>query len=619
MLTRENNLISFLQSQKTIRVIIDDAGNFGNQAASYNLIARIKQLGFNGKFEVVYFDDAKEKIIKLFCLTNTGDDRSFLSETHNIHFIGLSDFILKSIRNEIEPIEIGISGAIDESPDEWGDNFAKDKNFATLLNVDCFVRFSPHYNNGMCDTEIYLRNNSSPIIQHTCNKTLITPIPTLLDVKNFLAENPIGKSLSEEQPALKTLIEKIENKTINFQPIYGWTLRESPSNLLNIILGARYAQLHGGEEFKKPLVIGAFFDFDRENKFIKFNYDRDIKNIDIFCSFFNPNLETIFKHYPGGEKAKAAIKKLKLKNALHISEIRNKNTKTLLDQINEKNILLVSFPSLPKIVFDALYSNHHNLPAVREGASSFTTLITNSNPHLHCRSDMPWEILNKKNNKDLLYKKLKKINQLICKENYGMDLNFSSWEKYPIDEIIGKFIISARQKNSILSKFFHDFQKNVTDPSNDRILLDLSEAANMLTTLKKQEACRKENGNAIHDNQKFNHEPESTIFIENNLNVIKPSDELLQFHNPSSSTLLKNGIFNAFLQWLEKSYDDAINAAQTYANGVVRDCPSYFPPQYPGTFWQPQSEFLTKGKENNVCLLNSTLNPSSITPPLLRG
>jgi hypothetical protein len=84
-------LAQLLQSESLIRVLIDDAGNFGNQAASYNLMKRIRKMGFTGIFEIIYFEQAKNKILQLFNLPERVEN-IFISKADRARFIDLIAF-----------------------------------------------------------------------------------------------------------------------------------------------------------------------------------------------------------------------------------------------------------------------------------------------------------------------------------------------------------------------------------------------------------------------------------------------------------------------------------------------------------------------------------------------
>lgn len=50
----EQAIRQFLSQQTTIRVLISAANGFGHQAASLNLMTRLRELGYENEFEVLY-------------------------------------------------------------------------------------------------------------------------------------------------------------------------------------------------------------------------------------------------------------------------------------------------------------------------------------------------------------------------------------------------------------------------------------------------------------------------------------------------------------------------------------------------------------------------------------
>lgn len=539
---QSDKLTPFLLAQNKIRVVIDDAGNYGNQAASYNLILKIRQLGFRGKFEIVYFDDVKDKIIKIFNLLKSDSD-NFNSTEHGIEFIGLNSFLKKRANGEVDPLALGVSGAVDAKPKDWSKEILDD-NFANVLNVDSFVLFSPYYNiDDMCNTKIYLRNHKKPVMQDkSCQKMLITPIASFSDASDYLFHSQQGQDILRTYPGLKSLIKSIDNKSINFQSLYGWTLRESPSNLLNIILGASYAQMYGGDHLKKPLIMGAFFDLQYNNLFLE-KHDILVTNEDVLLNLIFKNCWSDYNHFPGADRVKRAIKNLDLRNRLKIINNLNEETQKIIDNLQPNEILLVTLPSLPKKIFDGLYTHHESniLPPVREGASSLTSLLSvTGKPHIHCRSLSDWEI-NLNDADAQLRSRLEKLNNVICREFYGFPLSFQSWNDDNLSELVGNYIIDAMNPNSELAKYFVKLKQEALHSDNDRITSDLNSALDLLNIiLPAQQPV-----------------PEKVCKVRNSSTLIH---KMLMHQKQSPNNFI----------------DRALNVAIEYASSVVKECPSYF-------------------------------------------
>lgn len=482
-----DNLTQLITSQSQIRIVIDDAGNFGNQAASYNLILRIRELGFTGSFEVIYFKDAKEKIFKLFSLPEV-KEKTFHSSEYDINFVELSEFLNQCREENTHRIALGLTGAVDKDPIEWKENISNN-NFAEVLNVDLFLRFSPYYysEGDVCDTKIYLQNIENPVTRNdSCEQLLISPVATLENAKHYLHHTQEGKTLIDSLPALNTLVSLIDNQSINFQPAYGWTLRESPSNLLNMILGARYAQLNGGNDLKKPLIIGGFFDMDDNNIFLEENGSK-ISNHNLLNYLIFQDNWSDYDKFIGADKVKNSIQSLSLRKSFKMIKLSDANAADIINTLQAEEILLVLLPSLPKNVFDGLFTHHNKniLPPVREGASSLASLLsTTGRPHIHCRSSLNWEI-DMKSADEILQSRLTDFNDLICKEFFGRSLDFTAWKNNSPDEMIGNFIIESFDPNSALSTLFLDLKTDALKPENDRIRNDLVSSFDLLTRMSK--------------------------------------------------------------------------------------------------------------------------------------
>src|SRR5258708_7094660 len=101
---RTQTISEFLRSQEVIRVYFDSMPyGLGNQVSSYQLIGRLRELGFKGKYEVSYIGEGfnkhypdgnpnkniflnKEKIINLFDLPADLPD-VYYDKKNNIEFI----------------------------------------------------------------------------------------------------------------------------------------------------------------------------------------------------------------------------------------------------------------------------------------------------------------------------------------------------------------------------------------------------------------------------------------------------------------------------------------------------------------------------------------------------
>ena len=590
-------LTQFLQTQTRIRVVMDDAGNFGNQASSFNLMQRIRSMGFRGLFEVVYFAGAKNKIFQLFHL-QTSEETVFYSKDHGTAFIERDYFIKLLEAGNITKVTLGVTGATDLSPDAWGVNSVTSQNFADALNVDGFVRFSPYYNmDDMCNTEIYLRGADQPIIQQaSCQNMLITPIANLAMARYFLQYHPIGKMTLQTYPALSSLIARIDDQSINFQSLYGWTYRESPSNLLNAVLGAAYAQAYGGSELQKPLIIGAFFELDRPSAYHAMNGKNDIKNSDIFNGLVWNDDWDLYNTAQGAAKVKESIKTLSLRERLRILTLDDPKTAETIASLKQYEILLISIPKMSKMLFDGIFTHHGKniLPPGREGAGSLTSLLSvTGRPHLHCRSEFEWEI-NFELATPAMQESLRKLNSYICPQKFYEDLKFTTWKTVRVDEAIGKFIIASHNFSSPVSTFFARLKDDALRPANDRILLDLHDATKLIETRRKQ--LQEELLSPSLWTSVVNSAQTSLNFMKNyifswlsNKSTATVSSMAIQTRISNTSQIHRQ--LHAAQGCSIPVLDYVLSHTANYANDVVESCPSYFPPTQIGAsphYWSPQ-------------------------------
>lgn len=180
---------------------------------------------------------------------------------------------------------------------------------------------------------------------------------------------------------------------------------------------------------------------------------------------------------PGAEQARKIIRELDLSNPkiFSVASMSDADTIKRIQTLQPGQILLLSMGPLPKIVFDGLFTHTgaNIWPQIREGASSFDSLILTGRPHIRCRGDdgMAWEIG---------YDLVKDASLKARLQNLymgGFCQNMDTWKNNSnVYQIFGKLIIEANNLNSPFSRYFQDLKIEATKPENDRIRIGLEKA-----------------------------------------------------------------------------------------------------------------------------------------------
>lgn len=467
----------FVAKQTTIRIFIDNAPGFGDQTASQNVMHRLRQLGFNGKFEVIYGLATKDKMIILFNLPkNVPAD--YYDSRENIRFMTIKTHITRVLDHSIEVVPLGITGANDSSEcylaEEEGVYLDDDEplctNTANFMATKVFIEMDPYVENPPLNdhrTTFFTYNPTVPGTypfpsqEDSYKKFWVFPYANLAKSNDYLANNPDGQRLMVEKPALGAFITGMEQQQYNVMPVYGHLIQlypyYFPANILQLITGARYAQLYGGVSYHKPLILAIFYDYTQE--------------LEVLLKII-PSENWGEYEFPGANEARAVIKKLGLRDDYIIADINKPETIQKIRDLKDRQIMLLSLGPLPKIVFDGIYNYTADniFPAIREGANSFNTLAMTGKPHFRCLPN--WEV-----GYDLVVDLNLKFRMKEFYKPTGICHDKQTWQKNPgIYQTLGEFILEAHNPQSPLSIYFERLKTEILNPANDRIYYALQGA-----------------------------------------------------------------------------------------------------------------------------------------------
>lgn len=99
-------LEGFLSQQKLVRVYVDSAPGFGHQSAGISVMRRLRELGFDGEFQVVYQQSVADKIKKIYPSFPEGIEGQ-------LNYLSVENYEKAIHENKIPKVNLAISGADD--------------------------------------------------------------------------------------------------------------------------------------------------------------------------------------------------------------------------------------------------------------------------------------------------------------------------------------------------------------------------------------------------------------------------------------------------------------------------------------------------------------------------
>lgn len=468
----------FLKKQEIIRILGIDFMGMGDLAASANVMRQLRNFGYEGAFEFVYTGDGKN-VSLLFGLPSPLPDE-YLDTKTKTRFVRIKNYFYKLNAGQTKHIPFATTGTfmyngcaaiLRDDPD---DELAKAKketmlcnNLANFSNADSFISLDnfPVPHKTIYNGSAFYRFNQANSIPFDDRKTYFaTPVSTFREALDFLQNDPQGKELIAKKPALKNFVMGIDTQQFDVMSLYGWGVRGQDEidtgyagTMLQMISAARYVQLNSGRN--KPLVIAVFY-----------NYEKQLAELQQLIQY--DHWDTKFQ-IPGAEQARAEIKKLKLADVMLFANLADASTAETLKNLKPGQILLLGVGSLPKTVFDGLYThvNTNIWPQLREGSSSFSSLLLSGRPHFRCGGvyidhEFIWEIPFDNIKDPVLKKQLETLyapNSIFCN---GMTAWNNSAEGY---KLLGDLMQQALNPGSSYSQTFIELKHDAENIDNNRV------------------------------------------------------------------------------------------------------------------------------------------------------
>lgn len=446
----------FLVEQESIRVYFNAPAGYGNQKNTFDTLERLRKEGFKGKFQIIYTENRKKEVHKsiLFLLNQPPDTpKDFIIPELGYEFMSLETFEDAKKQGKITTLNFGITAGLDDN-----------KQWAEVLNVKIFAKIEPYtcgQANHQWDTKIYIQDQKNfHRIPNSCTQAFIPANSQTFDKLETYLQTPAGEELLVRKPGISALIHAINEKTINFHPAYGKTLTDAGLNIIHMLMGWRYAQIHSNDQ--KPMSIPIFGNVPPETISM---LNMRLKQND--WSDFNGQ---------GARNIQEAISKLNL-SELVIASADDKNLAQIMTQ-NKFVIVLVG--QLPAQIFDPLFVNIGKIPFI-EGAGAFN--LNNFNPHMHCNPEKESGI-SYEHASTAIKHKMRVIEEITCptrmhgkikaadlEKTWRYEYNLSGWgggTNLRPHEIIGDTLVQLLDTYSDISRFLRDYKTKAL--KQDRVM-----------------------------------------------------------------------------------------------------------------------------------------------------
>lgn len=489
----------FLINQETVRILANGGIGFGDLASSANVMIHLRQIGFEGTFEIIY--SGKSTVISMFDLPSSLPN--VYEDTKNKRrFIYVGEYLKQAQANATTPVTFGAGSmfpinACDEILNEDENNELAKKmretslcrNPANFLNAKIYFDIanwpspSKNYDEEL-SSHYFLLNNDNTYPYDDSKTFFATRTTNLEDAEAYLNNDKRGQDLLLKKPALKTYIDGIKKKDFDVMSVYGWGIKSNVvggsdninyvRNMIEVISGARYAQLYGPEALRsKPLIITVFYDYEKESSEL-----RQLIQSNDWGKY----------EQPGSEQARKTIAQMKLADIFSIASISDPKTIATIQQLKPGQILLLSMGPLPKDVFDGLYTyvDENVWPQIREGSGSFSSLIFTGKPHFRCGGELIgnqgglWEMDLDAIQDTTLKNKLK--NFYSVSNGFCESQNYTWQENGDFYKAMGDLMIDAHDPRSAFSQYFQSIQNDALKPENDRVYRALEKTIEILNS-----------------------------------------------------------------------------------------------------------------------------------------
>lgn len=397
----------FLQTQKLIRVYVDKAPGFGHQSAGISVMKRLRDLGFQGEFEVIYQPAVAGKIQKIYPAFPEGIPGK-------VHYVDVDKYAHMAMMSQVPKVELAISGA----DDGYGAVFSK------VANADKYLRLQPL---GWGPGAVIEGDKLS--VLPSMNDLALVNLPTA-NTESILKSLPEMKDISEDGKRFVERFAAVSESHFNF-PVYGiGTQIFAPQRLFFYGKAAKSAA--SKLDSSKAIIVPVVSPFNAQE-------------MDTFSKVFGKKA--------GFESSNATeLKHQKQMHLLSPQEFADLST------LKPGHVYFVFVGSVPQTVFNFFYEKA-NMPVWVAGKNAMSFAMTKGKPYFNTVNDYYLPA------KETLSAEALKI---LTNAHNSFDVGYQKFVNQTELTSVSRYIQAAATPGSEIAEYYRALGSKLS--SNDRVL-----------------------------------------------------------------------------------------------------------------------------------------------------
>jgi len=333
---------AFLKEQKKIRIYVDKAPGFGHQSAGISVMRRLRELGYQGEFQVIYQPIVAAKIQKIYPSFPEGIEKE-------VQYISIDDYTALREQGKIELVDLAISGA----DDGFGTLFSK------ISKAKTYLRLQPL---GWGHSALY--GEKSKLLS-TLGELPLTSLESPL-ASQFVDTLKAQTDIPQNKKDFALKFAELAPKNLSF-PVYGVGIQAfAPQKIYFYARAVKSAAQRMSPE--KAVIVPVLSPFNAQEM---------------------DSVMKVFGKAPGFEAATTSEKKHQ--NQIHIL---TPEEFTALPKLKPGNVYFVFVASVPQNVFNFFYESA-NLPVWVAGKNAMSFAMTKGKVYFNTVSDYNLPGINK--------------------------------------------------------------------------------------------------------------------------------------------------------------------------------------------------------------------------------
>lgn len=325
---------SFLSEQKMIRVYVDSAPGFGHQSAGISVMRRLRELGFDGLFEVIYQQSVSDKIQKIYPSFPEGIEGQ-------LKYLSVESYEQTIKENTASQVKLAISGA----DDGFGSRFYE------ISLAETYLRLQPL---GWGQSAVF---GADPKLLKQLENLPLANVksPDWGHIRSLMVAD---KTMSQDKKEFVIKFAEVSGKHFHF-PVYGvGTQVFAPQRLY----------------FYGKAVKAAAKKIHAEQSII----------VPVLSPFNAQEMDTMAKVFGKAEGFESSIpSELKHQKQMHILTPHQFNE---LTSLKPGNVYFVFVGSVPQAIYNFFYEQA-NLPVWVAGKNAMSFALTKGKPYFNTVND----------------------------------------------------------------------------------------------------------------------------------------------------------------------------------------------------------------------------------------